>query len=74
MRPLPLRARRPRPVVWVWPQWAGLRAVLTWGRREREWPVQACRALRWAMIQSTRPSRWTTTRLVLGDLGARRAV
>jgi hypothetical protein len=50
------------------------REVLKRGARLRVWPVHARREFRDATIQSSRPSRCTTTRDVMGDFVAIRAV
>ena len=44
------------------------------GESLRVCPVHATRAFRCAIIQSSRPSRCTTTRLVIGDFVAMSAV
>lgn len=41
---------------------------------DRERPVQASSARRWATIQSTEPLRWTTAKDVLGDRTETKAV
>ena len=48
--------------------------VFTRGDRLRVWPVHARSALRCAIIQSSLPSIWTTTRDVMGDFVPMRAV
>jgi hypothetical protein len=72
--PVPARARRPRPVQAVVPQWARLRRRFKLGVTLRVLPVQARRALRCATFQSVVPVRWRTAREVQVDFGEIRAV
>ena len=72
--PLPERQSSPRPVTRVLPQCAKLICVFICGRRAKVCPVHAKSALRCAIIQSSRPSRCITLKVVMGDLVEIRAV
>lgn len=50
------------------------RLVLMVGLMDKDRPVQANRARRWATIQSTEPLRFTTAKEVVGDRTETRAV
>ena len=74
MCPWPARARRPRPVTSLLPQWATESLAFTTGVMLRVEPVQARSALRGASFQSVVPSSWRMAKEVKGDLVEMRAV